>query len=287
MISSLILVLSTLLYPIDKPTHRMLIESSDLIVQARIIQTEINNDDYGCIATLDIREEIKSNHDHDKTIRVEYNCFDLCDWPTEFTLGKLALVYIKRRESGKYSVNGLSYGVSYPSSNNYKKIKQRINEYFEIEKNKDEVIDWIIKGLRDAIFINDTKNELKYYYKQLKYEKKDKYFLDLTSEINDSQRKEIRDSIPNNFKGIELSPELLSLVYDGDLKIKSVLVERIKFYRDSEYKHMARKYISILNSQSSTKEQQALENLLTYEEIKGRDEEETISIINKYLITVE
>ena len=105
--------------------------------------------------------------------------------------------------------------------------------------------------------------------------------------MNNDQFEKIKSNIPKYFTGSDLSIDLLNQFYEGDEKIKNAIIKKIKYYRDSKHKHMAEKYIKILNSIESPKEQKELEMLLAYEFIRNQTDEETISLINRFLETVE
>jgi len=287
MIFKIVLLFLSSLYPIDKPTDRMLIESSDIIVRAKIIKTEMNHDTSGCIAHLEIIDNIYSNHKHKSSISVGYNCLDFCDWPAIFKSGEKALVYIRKLKSEKYYVNALSYGVKYPTDQNYKKIKSRINDYFSCDQDYKLKINWIIKGLEEEIFIEDVKHEIRYYHGQMKRKRRNKYYLDIYQLIDKIQFGKIKNKIPKYFKGRDLSVDLLNYFYKGDKKIKTVIIDKIKYYRDSPHKHMAEKFINILNSYEATLEQKKIESFLEYKLVRNQTDEKTISLINRYLKTVE
>lgn len=282
----LILSLLTVLYPIDKPTQRMMIETSDLIVRAQIHKTEINSDTTGCVAYLKIIDHIYTNHENEKEIKIGYNCLDQCDWPAEFKNDKIALIYVKKINPNSYYINGLSYGISYPDEKTYFYLKRRINDYLKLKNNLSKV-SWIIDGLGNLHSIEDTKHEFRYYHKQLKRERKGKYFLDIYESINQKQYNNIQNLIPIHFTGRDLSIDLLKHFYNGNETIKSVIIERIKYYQNSKHKHMAQKYISILNSYKANPKQLEIENELSYEKIKNMSEEEVKKLINLYLQTIK
>lgn len=286
MVIKLILSLVTVLYPIDKPTQRMLIESSDLIVRAKINKTEINNDTTGCIAYLKIVDQILSNHKNDLEIKVGYNCLDICDWPADFKSDKIALIFLKRLEQKKYYINGLSYGISYPEEHEYNEVKKRVNDYLGCKDDRSK-IDWIVDGLENEYFIEDTKHELRFYHEQVKRERKSEHFLNIYESIDDAQYKNIQSSISKHFEGIDLSIDLLNYFYKGNQEIKKVIIKSIKYYRDSEHKHMTHKYINILNSYQASSEQLEIEKQLSYKMIKNKKDEDVMDLINKYLDTIE
>lgn len=286
MVTGLILSFLTILYPIEMPNQRMLIETSDLIVKAKIKKVEINSDTTGCVAYLKIIDQIYSNHKNDIEIKIGYNCLDQCDWPAEFKTDEIALIYVKKIKSKKYYINGLSYGISYPDEKKYRYLKKRINDYLEC-KNDLSRVTWIIDGLNNQNSIEDTKHEFRFYHKQLKRERKSKYFLDIHESINDLQFTNIQSSIPIHFSGRDLSIDLLNHFYHGNEEINKVIVNRIKYYRDSKHKHMAQKFIVVLNSYKASADQLEIENQLSYDRVKNMNEKEVINLINLYLETIK
>jgi len=243
-------------YPIDPMYLQALIEHSDVIVYANVLDSDkIKEGGYPSTeVTLEIKEELKRGLPIKSLIKVGYEPNMICPNPASYHEGKKVIAFLKKGKS-RYHTVALSYGTKYKKDELAKEYLDRVKEYLLIDKSlspqdlNEKRADWLIKNFEYKSTEREAKLEIERKFRIYNNGRSDdkihSNIVDLRK-LNTDQRVKLM----NYTRRIDNASVywFMSLYKANDLEFQSMVAKQIEKNEKMGRKNIVQKYLKLLDN---------------------------------------